>query len=111
MLLAALASGALIQPAAAQETVTQSIVVKLADLDLSSPAGAKSALTRIRSAAHEVCEPEATIVDIRETVSYGACVADAERHAVSTLDRPEVTALFESRRGNKTVQFAQNGAH
>ena len=91
--LAALAlAGAAAAPAAAAET---SVAVPYADLDLSSPAGAKTLDQRIDAAVDAVCEKPA-MRDLKAMVAWEECKAAARAGAhdkLSVTDRYETLAL------------------
>jgi UrcA family protein len=105
--LAVLASGALCQSATAQQ-VTRSVAIRLGDLDLGSGRGAEAALSRIRGAAVQICGPSYpfTKMSLSEQEIFNQCLVEAEDRAVSDLDRPLVTALYQGKR--QSVQLAQN---
>ena len=91
--LAALAlASAVAAPAAAEET---SVAVTYADLDLTSPAGAKTLEERIDTAVEAVCEKPA-IRDLKAMVAWEECKAAARagvHDQLSVLDRYETLAL------------------
>lgn len=84
---------ALAMPVAAQAAMVQ-VAVHYDDLRLSNPAGARTLLVRLKSAARQVCGglPEKT--DLGGVVGYQGCLRGSLEQAVATLDRPEVTALY-----------------
>lgn len=92
--LAALAlAGAVAAPAAAAEE--SSVAVTYADLDLTSPAGAKTLETRIETAVDAVCE-KPTLRDLKAMVAWEECKAAARAGAheqLSILDSYETLAL------------------
>jgi UrcA family protein len=70
------------------------IVVSYADLDVSKPAGIETLYRRIDYAARQVCAPLAGR-DIRRTFLWRECRSEAMAAAVSTINRPMLTALHE----------------
>lgn len=89
-LVASLCAGAL--PAHASDFEQISTKVFLGDLDLSTNAGAQTAMSRIHRAARNVCgwDPDVRDFDLRR--QYDQCVGQAEDRAVASLDMPLVTA-------------------
>ena len=90
----ALGSAGVSQTAFAQSDDVASVKVQYAELNLSSPAGAKAMLQRINQAANEVCGPQSTgridrVARLRET-----CVKQAISGSVRQLNAPMVTALY-----------------
>ena len=74
-----------------------SVKVKFADLNVSSEAGAKALLRRIRSAAREACGlPD---VSLAGSAHWVDCINDATDQAVDKLDVPMVSAMNGS--GNR----------
>lgn len=93
--LAALAAFGLAQSAAAQtrhaDPDAVAVKVSYADLNLSSPAGAKTLLHRVREAAKEICgEPDR---DLTSVALNQACVKSMTDRAVVEINNPVVTAL------------------
>jgi UrcA family protein len=78
-------------PSSSDDTV--SVKVFLADLDLSSPAGARVVLQRIRNAARAICGDEPAPAALDRAGPYRACVATTIDGAVASLGAPMVTAL------------------
>lgn len=79
-------------PSAASRTV------KFVDLNVSNPSDAHALYMRILAAAQVVCSyiPFATDAD------KARCVRNAIADAVARIDRPELSALFNARHGNRT---------
>jgi UrcA family protein len=73
-------------------TIQKSVTVRVADIDLSTPAGAATFYRRVRDAAYRVCDAGWSVD--RE------CVKNAVAAAVSTVDRPLVTALHRRSGGS-----------
>jgi len=71
--------------------------VSFADLNLSSPIGAKVALRRIKSAASDACGgvPD-TMLDLVAYEIYKDCFLDTVDEAVDKLHAPLVTSLYSS---------------
>jgi UrcA family protein len=95
LLLAAAALTAFAAPAFAQPAV----VVRLADLNLSSARDAQTALHRIRRAAVEPClaVPANQGTGADAVARFDACHREAVAKAVIKLDAPRVSALAGAR--------------
>ncbi len=72
--------------------------VSYADLNVDSEAGARVLLRRIRAAAENVCTLDTPLTSARAHRIARACVSDATRRAVTAIDRPALTAVYEGRR-------------
>jgi UrcA family protein len=88
--------------AQASEQPPPSKVVKFADLDIQTAAGAKILYQRIRLAANQVCEPVGHDPVMRE--STPTCVSTAIDNAVRKVNAPYLTAL---RFGDSSVRLAR----
>ncbi|HEX4097221.1 MAG TPA: UrcA family protein [Caulobacteraceae bacterium] len=64
------------------------------DLDLTSPEGGYTLLTRIRGAARQVCQPASDVHDLADTSDYQRCVRRAVDHAVNDVDAPSVQDAY-----------------
>ena len=91
-------------PIYASETV--SVRVKLADLNLATPAGAAAGLRRIHIAAREACGPDEGFAFFELRRIYQRCVDDSVDHAVDRLGNPIVSALNG---GHRSAVMASNG--
>ena len=81
-------------PALADEAA-RSIKVGYADLDISTEAGASTLLTRIRSAARQVCGYYgSTVVD---KAIWNSCFKHAVGDAVGKVNNPQLTALYQGK--------------
>lgn len=69
------------------------VEVHYADLNTASPAGAKTLLRRIHSAASKACGGQPYILDLRANRLYGKCVQNAMANAVASVNIPALTAL------------------
>ena len=76
-----------------RDPAATSVTVSVADLDLSSRAGAKTALRRIHAAAKTVCGEEPDLRAIERMSLYAACIRTGSDRAVAALDSPVATAL------------------
>ena len=73
--LCALASGVIMAgPKTDDAPVTRSAKVSLADLDLSTPEGARAATERLRQTARRLCNRVADELDLSHQKNYVACV-------------------------------------
>jgi UrcA family protein len=94
---AALALAALTQPASAGGGFVQSsVTVSYADLNLSSPEGAKALYKRIKQAATTACGPKPAGIVLQRFASaqweYKSCIRGAVDNAVASLNNPLVSA-------------------
>jgi UrcA family protein len=92
------------QPAVAE---TVSIKVQYSDLNLSSDAGARTMLRRIRHAAKEACGPDTTDPWVYD-YEYIPCVNAAVADGVARLGNPTVAALNGGSGKSKTVTLASS---
>ena len=67
-------------------------IVKFSDLDISSPSGAHALYMRILAAAQVVCSYYAFATD----GDKAGCVRDAIADAVTKIDQPELSALYNA---------------
>jgi UrcA family protein len=95
------------QSAAAQNTETVSVKVSFADLNLSTEAGAKIMLQRIRNAAKEVCGTESDD-PIDRMFEYLPCVNGTTDRAVARFHNPIVTALNSGKNASQPTALASN---
>jgi len=72
------------------------IRVSVADLSMTSEAGAQEALARIRHAAREVCGDSRVSGSVPEQIELRSCVADTVKRAVATANQPTLTAVSQS---------------
>jgi UrcA family protein len=99
MILAALAAVALPMAANAAKVTTSAdgspqTTVAIGDLDLARPAGATTALSRIRNAASDVCGEAVLPTELAKAHWRRVCMAHATQAAVHDLDAPLVTARY-----------------
>lgn len=99
-LVSALAGGT---AAASASDTPSSRVVRVSDLNLSTPEGADVALQRIRRAAQYVCGDGSNAHILWTSRSYRSCVQQASGRAIADLGNPMVTARGN---GSKPVQIA-----
>ena len=96
--LAFLAAAPAVSHAATSNKHTTSVEVRYNDLDLSQPAGAAKMLRRLDVAATEACgASEGSLSDYVWAVHRSACHAKSLNRAVTALDAPELTALYDAR--------------
>ncbi|HSZ51924.1 MAG TPA: UrcA family protein [Caulobacteraceae bacterium] len=79
---------------APQDQVT--IRVSVADLNMTSEAGAQEALARIRHAAKEICGDPRVSGWVTEQFEQRSCVADTVGRAVAGANLPTLTAVSQS---------------
>ena len=85
--------GATQVPAAALNT---DVVVKYADLDISTTAGAEKLYERIRQAAAQVC-PQVSAIEISRHLAAQRCQEALVAHAVDSIGNPQLAAIYASR--------------
>ncbi len=64
------------------------------DLDLDSPDGGYTLLTRIRGAARDVCRPASDIRNLADTSDYQRCIRRAVGRAVAQVGAPSVQDAY-----------------
>jgi UrcA family protein len=74
---------------------TLSKTVRYSDLDISSEAGARSLLSRIRRAANYVCSGGDWVIQMNRGAAFQACVQRSSSRAVAELGNPVVTAMYD----------------
>lgn len=89
--------------AAADPFERNAIKVSYADLNLSSEAGAKSLLARIKTASKQVCGPRPSSRDVRQSFHYQACYQDSLSQAVAAIDSPVLSAMLDGQTQNRQV--------
>jgi UrcA family protein len=72
-------------------------VVKYADLDLASDAGAAALLRRIEAAARQVCGDPRELQPLTRSTRVRHCNTQAIEHAVTALGAPKVTLAYRIR--------------
>jgi UrcA family protein len=72
---------------------TRSAKVSLADLDLSTPAGARVAYERIKAVAKRLCHDPNDSYSRYHAAAFNACVLEAVADAVRQTQAPAVAAL------------------
>lgn len=81
------------QLATAGDIVTKSATVTYADLNLSSPAGAKTLYGRIRTAARKVCTVNGESPYEFQNLDKRRCIRSAIDQAVMKVDSPVLVAM------------------
>jgi UrcA family protein len=82
--------------APAAETMPQ-VVVKYADLDLATDAGAATLLHRIEGAARQVCGNPRELQPLERSQLVKHCNAEAIARAVTEVGAPKVTLVYRAR--------------
>jgi UrcA family protein len=80
-------------PPAAPRTGTHSAKVSLADLDLTTPAGARVAYERIKRIAERLCDDREDLWSRYRAASYNACVRETVAEAVHQMQAGAMVAL------------------
>ena len=79
-------------------TNVTSITVAYDDLNLSSPAGAKTLYARLESAASRVCGGEPNLLqELQKQIAFHSCYDKALDNAVRKVDDPRLQALHRER--------------
>lgn len=97
-------------------SVTTSLSVSYADLDLNSPAGSAVLLGRLQTAADQVCGAPARDRSMRTRRESRACAREAMRQAVAAIESPGLEAAYASWTRGATaaagpaIQVAADGA-
>jgi UrcA family protein len=85
------------QFAAASDTVTQSVTVSYADLNLSNPSGARTLYQRIRGAARKVCTVAGESPYEVQDLDKRKCILDAIDQAVMKVNSPVLVAMYKAK--------------
>jgi UrcA family protein len=93
-IVAAGASAASAASAATPPSDAPSVVVRYADLDITTRQGASALYRRIAAAAQRVC-PDADIRDLDFSSQIRACQQQAIARAVQAISSPLLAALYE----------------
>ena len=77
------------------------VAVRFDDLDLNRPSDAAVMLGRLDQAALEACgaTPFASLREYQQAIRWSRCYANGMDRAVSELDAPALTALYEREMG------------
>jgi UrcA family protein len=97
-ILGVLAAGVASVSTAAEGTEALQTIVKYGDLNVSTPQGAAALYNRIRVAADGVCWP-LDHGDIASKAHVAACVRKAIAGAVTSVDQPALTAVYNAKYG------------
>jgi UrcA family protein len=79
--------------------VTRQATVKLGDLDLATPTGARVAIRRLTRAADAVCGGGTGMELLRQSAAFQRCRAATLETAVRKIDTPAVATTFAEMRG------------
>jgi UrcA family protein len=77
-------------------TLDSAVVVKYADLDINTAAGAEQLYARIRRAAAQVC-PQVSFIEVSRHLASQRCQEDVVAHAVGSIGNPQLAAVHASR--------------
>jgi UrcA family protein len=91
----------------AAKAETDTMVVHMGDLNVTSSQGAEVALRRIKNAAMLFCGDYDKITFTRR-IEHQRCEMQMTDQAVSSLNAPTVTALYK---GRSSIQLANRDAH
>lgn len=101
---AAFAASAFLGACNAAQAEEAQMRVKLADLNISTEAGAKTALARIQFSAADFCEQTSGREPLERMSVKSRCVAAMTRKSVNQLNAPMVSALLDG--GARPSQLA-----
>jgi UrcA family protein len=90
---------------AGDDTNSLQKTVKYADLSVSTAQGAATLYNRIRVAAEEVCSP-LNHGDLSSKMHVKACTHKAIADAVSQVDQPALSAVYNARNGGSLPMIA-----
>jgi UrcA family protein len=90
---------------AAEGTDSLQKTVKYADVSVASAHGAATLYNRIRSASEEVCSP-LVHGDLSSKMKADACMHKAIADAVSQVNHPALTAVYNARNGGSLPMIA-----
>ncbi len=94
-------------PALAQsDGDTVSTPVQVSDLNLSSPEGARAALSRIMRAATQICGGEPSLMDMGRRQVFTRCRADTVQRSVAAAGQPMLSQLVPAPMGGAVRQLA-----
>jgi UrcA family protein len=77
------------------------VAVRFNDLDLNQPTDAAIMLSRLDQAAMQACgaSPFGSLREYRLSIRRSRCYANSLNHAISLLNVPELTAMFDREMG------------
>ena len=85
------------QFAMASDTVTKSITVAYADLNLANAAGANALYQRIRGAARKVCTLDNESPYALQDSAKRKCIVDAIDQAITKVNSPVLVAMYKAK--------------
>lgn len=83
------------------------VSVSVADLNLATEAGARTALGRLKVAAREVCSPEPGIAELARWQRYETCVRGKVDKAVAEIGSPLMASLTRHRAASSSLAEAR----
>ena len=111
LLCAALGAAVFMGAATVAQAEDGTMRVKLAGLNLTTQAGAQTALARIRWSAGVFCEAGPGLKALERSAQVDRCVSEMTRKGVTQLNAPLVTALLDDQgavdRTSASVALAQ----
>jgi UrcA family protein len=87
------ASLTLADPPKGPPAIEKSTIVRIADLNLDSPEGARALYSRIRSAAESLCGEQFSLWDGNRSREWDDCYRTTIERAVVKVNRPVLTAV------------------
>lgn len=97
VLCAVLGASVFMSAATVAQAEDASMRVKLADLNLTTQAGAQAALARIRWSAGLFCEASPGLKALERSAPIDRCISEMTHKGVTQLNAPLVTALLDGR--------------
>jgi UrcA family protein len=101
-----LAATAQLASAGAPDDLPRHVEVRFSDLNPGTPEGAVALYQRLQSAAQRVCAEDGTR-DLGSVARSRACVSSALAAAITQVDRPLLTAYYQSLGGISTGAVRQ----
>jgi UrcA family protein len=90
-------------PQADSHPITRSAKVSLADLDLSTPEGARAARERLRETARHLCDRVADELDLSQQTNYVTCVDETLAAALRKVNGPAAASTPSTSVGTSTL--------
>jgi UrcA family protein len=74
-----------------------SVKVSIADLNMASEAGARTALARIQYAADRACGGDVSDQTLGEQMQFRSCARQAVERTIASINQPALTAVSQGR--------------
>ncbi len=101
----------MVTPARADTSDSPTAVkVRFADLNLSSPQGAKVLYMRLKMAAESVCDDDDEFIDLVQRTETERCVREAIEAAVVRVDSPQLSQVYNHLYPRERVNVAMTAS-